>query len=271
MTLNRETVAEFQEKVMHWWHENRRDLPWRGDPTPYNVLISEVMLQQTQVGRVVPKYLQFIKEFPTIESLANAETRHLLSVWSGLGYNRRALWLREAARQIVELGVFPRTINELSELKGIGPYTSRSILIFAFNENLATVDTNIRRVLIAVGFADEDMTSAQLQSVADQMLLRGRARDWHNALMDYGSAVLTSSRTGIAPVSSQPRFQGSTRQLRGQILKLLTSSESLDVKSLLVQIGSSEIDTAEIEPVLEQLILDGLVERTAQDAYRIAH
>lgn len=271
MMLDREAVAEFQKKVMDWWRGKRRDLPWRTDPTPYSVLISEVMLQQTQVSRVIPKYDQFIKEFPTIQSLANAETRHLLSVWSGLGYNRRALWLREAAKQIVDLGEFPRTIKELSALKGIGPYTSRSILIFAFNEDLATVDTNIRRVMIAQGFAEESMTNAQLQDIADQMLLRGRARDWHNALMDYGSAVLTSNRTGIAPVSSQLRFQGSTRQLRGQILKLLTSYESLDIKSLLARLGRNEGDSGEIGPILERLMLDGLVERTTQGTYQIAH
>ncbi len=271
MMLDRKAVLAFQNKVMDWWHENKRDLPWRTNPTPYIVLISEVMLQQTQVNRVISKYEQFIEEFPTIESLANAETRHLLSVWSGLGYNRRALWLREAAKQIVDLGAFPRTIKELSSLKGIGPYTSRSILIFAFNDDLATVDTNIRRVMIAQGFAEESMTSAQLQEIADQVLLRGRARDWHNALMDYGSAVLTSSRTGIAPVSSQPRFQGSTRQLRGQILKILTSSETLDTKSLLIQLGRDEGGSGEIEPILEQLILDNLVEKTAQGTYRIAH
>jgi A/G-specific adenine glycosylase len=142
-------------------------------------------------------------EFPTLESLAAAETKHLLSVWAGLGYNRRALWLREAANQIIERGGFPQEHAELRKLKGIGPYTSRSILIFAFNQDLAAVDTNIRRVMIAAGFATEEMTESQLQEVANVLLLRGQSRDWHNALMDYGSDILTSSSTGIAPLSKQ--------------------------------------------------------------------
>ena len=193
---------------MEWWNVNARDLPWRRDPSPYNVLVSEVMLQQTQVSRVIPKYLEFLREFPTLKDLANADTKHLLRVWSGLGYNRRAIWLRDAAHAIIEKGSFPTTAEGLCRLKGIGPYTSRSILIFAFNADLATVDTNIRRVFIASGLATEDMTEKELQEVADTMLLRGHSSDWHNALMDYGSEVLSSSTTGISPKSQQPKFVG---------------------------------------------------------------
>ena len=188
--FDQEAVREFQQKVMDWWSENARDLPWRNNPSPYEVMVSEVMLQQTQVNRVIPKYLEFLREFPTLEALAAAETKHLLIIWSGLGYNRRAMWLREAASQIIERGRFPEDAHELRQLKGIGPYTSRSILIFAFNKDLAAVDTNIRRVMIVSGFASEEMTECQLQEVADILLLRGRSSEWHNALMDYGSVVL---------------------------------------------------------------------------------
>ena len=120
---------------MSWWKANARDLPWRKDPSPYNVLVSEFMLQQTQVSRVVSKYLEFLDAFPTLEELAFAEAKQVLRVWSGLGYNRRALWLRDAAKQIMEKRKFPQTVEELNQLKGIGPYTSRSILIFAFNKD----------------------------------------------------------------------------------------------------------------------------------------
>ena len=154
--FGKDAVETFQNRVMDWWAENARDLPWRRDPSPYNVLVSEIMLQQTQVSRVVPKFNEFMKTFPTIELLANADIKHLLQVWSGLGYNRRALWLKKAANQIIEKGEFPQTVRDLEKLKGIGSYTSRSILIFAFNQNLAAVDTNIRRVLIALGFAKEE-------------------------------------------------------------------------------------------------------------------
>ena len=117
--LQDEKIIEFQEKIMKWWTKNKRRLPWRESPTPYNVMVSEVMLQQTQVNRVVSKYEEFLKEFPNFEALANANRRHLLKVWSGLGYNRRALWLKEAALNVLRLGEFPRTVTELKKLKGL--------------------------------------------------------------------------------------------------------------------------------------------------------
>ncbi|MFW9767877.1 MAG: Fe-S cluster assembly protein HesB [Candidatus Thorarchaeota archaeon] len=262
-------IRAFQNKVMNWWNENGRDLPWRCDSSPYNVLVSEVMLQQTQVSRVVPKYLEFLRRYPTIESLAEADAKELLKVWSGLGYNRRAMWLRDAAKQIVERGGFPRTVEELRELKGVGPYTSRSILIFAFNEDLATVDTNIRRVLIASGFATEDMSDRELQRVADDFLPKGRSRDWHNALMDYGSLVLDSGSTNIAPLTRQPKFKGSTRQLRGAIIRILTDSEPISQNELVSYLNSEDIQCGDVGPVLDQLLAERLVERTDAGRFKI--
>jgi A/G-specific adenine glycosylase len=264
------TIEEFQNRVMTWWRGNARNLPWREDPSPYNVLVSEVMLQQTQVSRVIPKYLEFLEAFPDIESLAGAETKRLLQVWSGLGYNRRAIWLREAAREIVNRGSFPRTAEELCGLKGIGPYTSRSILIFAFNEDLATIDTNIRRVLIATGYATEDMSERQLQTVANRLLLKGHSSDWHNALMDYGSEVLTSNATGIPPTSSQSRFIGSNRQVRGVIVRHLACADSLSFQEILEALSQEGIDISSPKDTLEQLIAEGFIERTANDKFRIA-
>jgi A/G-specific adenine glycosylase len=264
-----EDVKAFQEKIMHWWEENARDLPWRCDNSPYNVLVSEIMLQQTQVNRVVPKYLEFLRQFPSIEDLASAETKQLLQIWSGLGYNRRAVWLKEAASQIVDRGEFPQTMEELRNLKGIGLYTSQSILIFAFNRNLAAVDTNIRRVLIASGFADEEMSSSQLQIIADDLLLKGKSSDWHNALMDYGSLVLTSGSTSISPQSKQPRFKGSTRQLRGAIIRILTNSESLSLNELISHLTSYNIHCKDVNPVLDQLLAERFVERTDTGRFKI--
>ena len=264
-----QNIETFQEDIMNWWRENHRDLPWRENPTPYEVMVSEVMLQQTQVSRVVPKFKEFMDTFPTVDTLASASTKHLLQVWSGLGYNRRALWLKEAAKQIVEMKEFPKTTEELQQLKGIGPYTSRSILIFAFNRDLAAVDTNIRRVLIASGFADESMSEKELQSVADRVLLTGRSRDWHNALMDYGSQVLTSSSTGIAPTSTQSCFEGSSRQIRGAIIRTLTESDELDIEEIKSRLDC-EIGDTELREIVSQLISDGLVKPISDTRYRIA-
>jgi A/G-specific adenine glycosylase len=262
-------VEAFQEKVMNWWAENARDLPWRQDPSPYKVLVSEVMLQQTQVSRVVPKFEEFLAVYPTVESLAKAKTKQLLKVWSGLGYNRRAIWLREAAQQIVERKEFPQNVRDLQSLKGIGSYTSRSILIFAFNKDLAAVDTNIRRVLIASGFADENMSDTELQSVADRVLLKGRSRDWHNALMDFGSQVHTSSSTGISPLSTQPCYEGSSRQIRGAIIRTLTESDELSIQEL-QSLLDCEIDDTKLREIVHQLITDGLVKSVSDARYQLA-
>jgi A/G-specific adenine glycosylase len=269
MDLDTKSVRLFQEKVMNWWSTNKRDLPWRKDPSAYNVLVSEIMLQQTQVSRVVPKYLEFLREFPSLEDLANANTKQLLKIWSGLGYNRRALWLKEAAREIVGQGSFPRDIVELRKLKGIGPYTSRSILIFAFNEDLAAVDTNIRRIFIALGFANEDSTERELQEIADALLLKGRSSDWHNALMDYGSTVLTSSSTGIEPTSKQSRYDGSTRKVRGIIVQLLTRHDSLSLQEIETQLESESLECEKLNDILSQLIQDQLIEERDDRRYQI--
>ncbi|NHJ41320.1 MAG: Fe-S cluster assembly protein HesB, partial [Asgard group archaeon] len=211
MEIEKIKIKNFQDKVFIWWKINKRDLPWRKTTNPYYIMISEVMLQQTQVTRTIQKYLEFIEHFPTLESLATALPAEVLKVWSGLGYNRRALWLQQAAQQIVNKGSFPETPEELEKLKGIGPYTARSILIFAMNKNLPTVDTNIRRILIAEGFADESTQEKELFQIAEKLVPKGKSRDWHNALMDYGSQVLTASKTGIKPVTTQKIFLKSNR------------------------------------------------------------
>ncbi len=268
--ISSESVNAFQEKVIEWWSNNARELPWRKHPTPYHVLVSEMMLQQTQVSRVVPKYTEFLKEFPDLKALAEADTKRLLQVWSGLGYNRRALWLRDAARAIVDRGEFPRNEENLRKMRGIGPYTSRSILIFAFNEDLAAIDTNIRRILIASGFADECTSRSELQEVAERLLLRGRARDWHNALMDYGSKVLTSASTGIKPISQQNGFEGSSRQLRGDIVRILAHCEELSLEDLVAHQGCSDTSAERVRAIVTRLTEDGLVERTEANRFRIA-
>ena len=268
--IDDESVKAFQDKIMTWWSVNTRDLPWRRDPSPYNVLVSEVMLQQTQVSRVAKKYLEFLRELPTIEDLAKADTKRLLKVWSGLGYNRRALWLREAAQSIVDKGSFPTTVDELRKLKGLGPYTSRSILIFAFNQNIAAVDTNIRRVFIASGFTTEDASDKDLQDIANTLLLGERSRDWHNALMDYGSEVHSSGSTGISPKSQQPKFYGSIRQVRGQIIRILVGSVSLSKEDLCSKLDSENVKHIDIDKVLNQLAEDRLIEFSTTGEIKIS-
>lgn len=268
--IDDESIKTFQDKIMTWWSINARDLPWRRDPSPYNVLVSEIMLQQTQVSRVAPKYLEFLQAFPTLKDLAKTDTKRLLQVWSGLGYNRRAVWLKEAAQSIVDMESFPTTVDELRKLKGIGTYTSRSILIFAFNQNLAAVDTNIRRIFIASGFTTEDASEKDLQNIANLFLLRESSRDWHNALMDYGSKVLSSSSTGISPKSQQPKFDGSIRQVRGQVIRILTDSVSLSKEDLCSRLDSESMKHIDIDKVLNKLVEDRLIEFSTTGDIRIS-
>ncbi|MFW9923541.1 MAG: Fe-S cluster assembly protein HesB [Candidatus Thorarchaeota archaeon] len=254
-------IANFQKKIFSWWEKNKRDLPWRRTVNPYYIMVSEIMLQQTQVSRSIEKYLEFIQTFPSAESLANAKTAEVLKVWSGLGYNRRALWLQEAAQQLIEKESFPTTPEELIKLKGIGPYTSRSILIFAFNQDLPTVDTNIRRILIAEGFAQESSTEKELIEIAEKLLPKGQSRDWHNALMDYGALFLTASKTGIKPLSSQSQFKNSSRYHRGKIVKYLTEKQQATIEDIRKICDLSEND---LKTVLDSLEKDNLIKRVKE-------
>jgi A/G-specific adenine glycosylase len=255
-SVNPSKIQSFRKRIFAWWAKNKRDLPWRNTDDPYKIMVSEIMLQQTQVSRTIEKYLAFIEQFPTVEALAQATTAEVLTMWSGLGYNRRALWLQEAAKEIVAMGSFPETAEKLIKLKGIGPYTSRSILIFAFNQDLATIDTNIRRILIAEGFADEETTEKELFNIAEQIYPKGRSRDWHNALMDYGSLEVTARKTGIKPTTQQPKYKKSGRFYRGQVVKYLTKHKKATLKTLVKECA---IPNEQEEKVINSLIKDGLI------------
>lgn len=222
-------IREFQTFLFNWWGDNKRDFPWRETQDPYRVMVAEFMLQQTQAERVVPKYIEFLKAFPSMESLAGARKRDVLKHWLGLGYNRRALWLQEACERILSLGEFPRSHEELRQFRGIGSYTSRSILIFAFNVDLAAVDTNVRRVLIHEGFVTPDLGERALLRVAELLVPKGRSRDWHNALMDYGAMEVTSRTTGIRAKNRQLRFKGSVREVRGRLLRSVVKQGVVEV------------------------------------------
>lgn len=256
-----EEIKKFQRKIFSWWKEYKRDFPWRETTNPYRILVSEIMLQQTQAERVVPKFLNFLDRFPNMESLANASPSEVLALWSGLGYNRRAIYLQEAAKYLKDMTDFPRTPEELQDIKGIGKYTSRSILIFAFNKDIATVDTNIRRILIAEGFATEETKEKELYSIASMLLPKGKSRDWHNALMDYGATHLTALRTGIKPTSSQGKFKGSNRQYRGKIVKYLIKNKMAS-KNMIIK--HCLIPEDQIDNLLKGLTEDNLIQKVGK-------
>jgi A/G-specific adenine glycosylase len=257
-------LAALQERILTWYERNRRDLPWRHTRDPYAILVSEVMLQQTQVTRVIPRYEEFLRAWPALEDLAAAALADVLRVWRGLGYNNRARRLRECATLTVAAAApgrpaaLPDTPEELCALPGIGRYTARAVLIFARDRDLAAVDANVRRVLTSELGLPAGLGERDLQAVADAALPAGRSRDWHNALMDYGSLVLTARRTGIAPRTRQGAFHGSRRWYRSHLLQALLDGGPQELSRLAARVG---LEAAAAEDVVRSLEADGLVKR----------
>jgi A/G-specific adenine glycosylase len=197
--LDPELLARVHEQLLSWYAIEQRDLPWRATSDPYAILVSEIMLQQTQVDRVLPKYRQFLEAFPTLETLAQAPTAQVITVWVPLGYNTRAVRLQSIARQVVAeyQGHIPDTIEELLKLKGIGRYTAGAIACFAYHKQVATVDTNIRRVLhrifLGLEYPQPEVDDGQMLQLAEQALPQGKAYNWNQALMDMGATICTST------------------------------------------------------------------------------
>lgn len=192
-------IAQVQTSLLSWYTTEQRDLPWRITNDPYAILVSEIMLQQTQVDRVLPKYQQFLTIFPTLSDLAAAPTADVISAWVPLGYNTRAVRLQGIARQVIEEynGRIPDTIDELLKLKGVGRYTAGAIACFAYRKQVATVDTNIRRVLhrifLGLEHPEPKANDAQMLTLAEQVLPEGEAYNWNQALMDMGATICTSN------------------------------------------------------------------------------
>ena len=255
--ISQKKIKNFQEKILAWYEKNKRDLPWRKTTNPYEILVSEIMLQQTQVDRVIPFYHRFLASFPDLESLAKAEKHSLLEHWSGLGYNSRVLRLQKLAQQVKEL---PQEKEALENLPGIGPYTSSAILAFAFNKPFPVIDTNIRRVLLHEFQLSVETPQTELQDLALQCIPRGKSRIWHNALMDFGALQATSKKTGIESLSKQSAFKGSTRWVRGQIVKTLLKERKISIyafkKDLKEKYSSQTIDR-----IMQKMEKDDIIKR----------
>ena len=192
-------LAQVHLYLLTWYRVELRNLPWRSTGDPYAILVSEIMLQQTQVDRVLPKYTQFLAAFPTLSDLAAASTAEVISVWAPLGYNMRAVRLQSIARQVIAEydGHIPDTIDDLLKLKGIGRYTAGAIACFAYHKQVATVDTNIYRVLhrifLGLEHPEPKLNNDSMLSLAEQVLPNGEAYDWNQALMDLGATICTSN------------------------------------------------------------------------------
>lgn len=249
-------LLSFQHKIFSYYDRYGRDLPWRKTTDPYHILLSEVMLQQTQVDRVVDYYQRWLKKWPTLVDLAQAERTDVLRMWMGLGYNNRAVNLHKAVQKIVSEynGEVITAMNNYKNIPGIGPYISHAVRIFSTNENIVTVDTNIRRILIHEFQLDESVSDKELWEIALNCLPKGKSRKWHNALMDYGATLLTARKTGIKPKTQQSKFEGSDRQIRAKIVRyLLKNNKPASIKQLM-----SIVDEKKSERL--QKIVQGMVE-----------
>ncbi|ELZ46127.1 A/G-specific adenine glycosylase [Halorubrum californiense DSM 19288] len=245
-----------RDALVDWYEADHREFPWRRTEDPYEILVSEVMSQQTQLDRVVPAWEDFLDEWPTAAALADADRADVVAFWSdhSLGYNNRAKYLHEAAGQVEEEydGAFPEDPDELSELMGVGPYTANAVASFAFNNGDAVVDTNVKRVLYRAFAEIHNADDPDYETVANALMPAGESRVWNNAIMELGGVACGKKprcdeagcpwrewchayQTGdfTAPdVPEQPSFEGSRRQFRGRIVRLLGEHDEMDIDAL---------------------------------------
>ena len=257
-------MRKFQKLVYGYYKKYGRDLPWRNTDNPYWILVSEIMLQQTQVSRVLKKYEEFIQAFPTIQKLARAPLYKALKAWQGLGYNRRALLLHRLAQKVVSeyAGKIPSERKVLKSLPGIGEATSGEICAFAFGQPAGFVETNIRSVFIHHFFHDrQKISDKELLPYINKTLDKKNPRQWYYALMDYGvylkSQGVNPSRRS-AHYKRQSPFKGSKRQLRGKILKVLIDYRKIDEERLSQMVLEKK---NRIKNILKDLQKEGLISR----------
>lgn len=277
MMKNKEKI---QERVLQWYAENGRKLPWRETTDPYKILVSEIMLQQTQVDRVIPKYYAFLERFHTAEALASAPVADVLRLWSGLGYNRRALYLQKCAQEIIKCGKFPSTEQELLQLPGVGKYTTRAILSFGMNRNVPVIDVNIALLYKRIFYNKAE----NIEGIAQEFLPKNRSRDWHNALMDIGALFCTATnpKCNACPLrqfcasANKPERHEATRQkkkvvpfkksdriVRGTILKLLTQKNKQIRENIYAQLLEQKIKRKKekFDEIVADLEKEGLLKK----------
>ncbi len=273
-----DSADEIRTRVLSWFSVRMRDLPWRHERDPWKILVSEIMLQQTSVNRVMAAWHRFVETFPTVQACAEVELGDVLRMWQGLGYPRRARNMHAAARMIVSDfdGSVPSSVDELLTLPGIGPYTARAVVAFAFEGEAAVVDVNVARVLRRL--VGRSLRSAETQMLADVLLPRGQSWAWNQALMDLGATVCRRRpMCELCPVQSACRwhgsgpdpaepaspirrvsFEGSGRQARGRLLKaLIAGPVSVDVVSSIMD--RPEDVAAEL---VQSLVQEGLIRCT---------
>ena len=286
-------LEETRERVLAWFAEAGRDLPWRATRDPYRVLVAEVLAQQTQAARAAAAWPRFLERFPDVATLAAAAPAEVLRAWQGLGYNRRALALHRTARAVQERGGWPDTVEELAALPGIGPYTARAVACFALEHRVAPVDTNVARVLARslTGADPAQLTPAARQRLADLAMPEGQPWAWSSALMDVGALhcrprprcqgcpLAPSCRwRALGPAAPPPRpraqapFATSDRRWRGAVVRALAGApDGLDRAALAdaVQAAAADRPAGWFEALLHRLEAEGMVATGADGRLRL--
>jgi A/G-specific adenine glycosylase len=259
-------LTNFKREIWRYYRASgRHDLPWRKTRDPYAILVSEIMLQQTQVDRVIPFYQRFIAEFPNFDQLAQASVPQVLKAWQGLGYNRRALALKKISEIVVGRyqGKLPEKYEELLALPGIGPTTAAGVGAYAFNRGVPFIETNIRRTYIHFFFPrKEQVRDDLLLPLVEKTSDTRRAREWYWALMDYGTMLaktVSNPNRRSAHYTRQSTFTGSTRQLRGQLVRLLLAHQKLSLAQLARLTAQPH---ARVEKVIHDLVQEGFIAKS---------
>lgn len=270
--LTKAGAKTFQKEIYRYFREHGRVLPWRISHNPYHILVSEIMLQQTQVQRVLGKYELFLKKFPDFHSLALAPLRTILEEWNGLGYNRRAIALKNIAQIVVQeyCGILPCSVETLTTLPGIGKATAAAIAAFAFQKPTVFIETNIRRVFIHRFFSDRiNIRDAEILPLVEKTLDISNPREWYYALMDYGvmlKDICENPNRKSAHYKKQSPFQGSGRQIRGRILRALTFQSPVSENEILQQL---QLSPEKLNAALSQLLKEGFI-RKEKNSFLIA-
>jgi A/G-specific adenine glycosylase len=266
-TCSKKTVERFRKIIYDYYESCGRRLPWKETTNPYAILVSEVMLQQTQTQRVTEKYLPFLTRFPNFSSLSRASLQTVLEEWLGLGYNRRAMALKKIAEEVAHrfAGILPDSIEELQTLPGIGKYTAAAIAVFAFNQPVLLLETNIRTVFIHFFFhCRQDIEDREIIPLVERTLDASNPRRWYNALMDYGAML---KRTHPNPgrkslhYQKQSPFAGSDRRIRGMILRTLTEEGPQTASTLIRRVNE---DAERVRKILDALVKEGLIRKVGR-------
>ena len=266
-------IRAFREEIYGYFKKSGRDLPWRKTTDPYHILVSEIMLQQTQVDRVIDKYLAFIDTFPDFKALNRATLEQVYKIWQGLGYNRRALSLKKTAKIIVDeyQGNLPSSESLLMALPGIGKATASSIAAFGFNKPTIFVETNVRAVFIHHFFPNKAVVDdAEIMPILQQTIDKKSPRKWYSALMDYGAMLKKRCKNPSrksAHYSRQSPFKGSRREIRGAILRILVGKSPLDERQIIQNLHIQ--DETRINGVLEEMRKEELL-RKIKGRFKIA-